>query len=281
MKQRLISAVIGLAVLAAVMVFYTTAVFNLAVMAIGCLAVYEILLATKYVENKALAVICLLFSAAIPFLSHEKWEVLVPVICCTFVFSLFVLLLAEHKRLRIEQMGLAFFISLVVPFAFSTFILIRDGAENVFVGAFYVLFGLGSAWFSDSGAFFSGKAFGRHKLAPEISPKKTVEGAVGGVVSNLIFLVLFFWLYRWGVAHFAGVTLVASYPRLLVLATLGSVMGMLGDLSFSLIKRQCSIKDFGTIMPGHGGVLDRFDSVLFTMPTTYLFILFFPFVSVL
>ena len=279
MRQRVLSAVIGLALLAVVMVFYTTIIFNAVVMALGCLAVYEILLATKYVENKALAVLCLLFAAVIPFLSHRALTPLVPVICFTFVFALCILLIADHRRMRIEQMGFAFFISLLIPFAFSTFILIRDSADEPFITAFYMLFGLGAAWFSDTGAFFCGRAFGKHKLAPEISPKKTVEGAVGGVVFNLVFLWLFFQLYRWAVFRFAGIELAASYPLLLILAGVGSVMGMLGDLSASIIKRQCSIKDFGTIMPGHGGILDRFDSVLFTVPVTYLFILFFPFVS--
>lgn len=280
MKQRIISAIIGLAVLAVVMAFYNTILFNFAIMLIGCLAVYEILLATKYVENKALAAICLLFSATVPFLAHSNMKLVVPVICCAFVFSLFILLIAEHKILRIEQMGFAFFISMLVPFSMSTLVLVRDMFDNAVVSSFYILIALSCAWASDSGAYFAGLAFGRHKLAPEISPKKTVEGMIGGVVLNLIFVLAIFFTYRWAALRFAGIVLAADYFRLLLLGVIGSVMGVLGDLSASIIKRQCAIKDFGTIIPGHGGILDRFDSVLFAAPTTYLFILFFPILTV-
>ena len=107
---------------------------------------------------------------------------------------------------------------------------------------------------------------------PEISPKKTVEGVVGGVISLLIFGVIISLIFSY---LFYKTNIHINYFMMFLTLPIASVMGVLGDLSASLIKRQCAIKDFGTIMPGHGGVLDRFDSVLFTVPFYYLVELFF------
>lgn len=119
------------------------------------------------------------------------------------------------------------------------------------------------AWLADSGAYFVGTFLGRHKLCPNISPKKTVEGVIGGVITNgLIFVLL-------GLGYtklIATGDVSANYILLFVLGMICALLGLLGDLSASLLKRQTGIKDYGNIMPGHGGVMDRFDSVLFVAP---------------
>jgi len=117
-------------------------------------------------------------------------------------------------------------------------------------------------WFADSAAYFTGSAIGKHKLCPVISPKKTVEGAIGGAIasivgSQLLGLVYQFIFYR---------DVLINYPALLLIGMYSAVISVVGDLTFSLIKRECKIKDYGSIMPGHGGMLDRFDSVVFTVP---------------
>ena len=117
---------------------------------------------------------------------------------------------------------------------------------------------------SDTFALFAGMLCGKHKLAPKVSPKKTVEGAVGGVVgATLLMLLVVFLLNRYAAVsiHYAGAA---------VMGALGAVIGQIGDLSFSIIKRQTGIKDYGHIFPGHGGVLDRFDSVIFVAPVVEL-----------
>lgn len=107
-------------------------------------------------------------------------------------------------------------------------------------------------------------AFGKHKLAPVISPKKTVEGAIGGVVGAAVLTVIY------GAAVSAFTTLTLSVPLCLAAGILGAVLGQIGDLSFSIVKRKSGIKDYGKIFPGHGGVLDRFDSVIFVAPLVEL-----------
>ncbi len=277
MKTRIISAAAGLVLLAVVFFFFDTAVFNVAVTAVTVLAVYEVLMATKYVENKVLATICLLFAAFIPSLRYTLGGFIAPAVCLAFAAALFLLLLADHKTLRIEQVGLSFFISLVIPLAFSMLIIFRDN-YSAKIGMFYILLSLGTAWFNDAGAYFVGRAIGRHKLAPEISPKKTVEGAVGGVVSAVIFCAVYAWIFV-SIAAGEGVQLTVYWWRLLLFVPVGAVAGILGDLSASIIKRQCSVKDFGNIMPGHGGVLDRFDSWLFVAPLLYSFVQVLPIIQ--
>lgn len=125
-------------------------------------------------------------------------------------------------------------------------------------GSIYIWLVFIFAWVTDTSAYFSGYFFGKRKLIPEISPKKTVEGSIGGVIGTVIFTFCF--------AVFAG----EPNPFYFIpLAVIGSMVSQLGDLFASAIKRKYDVKDYGSIIPGHGGVLDRFDSILFTAPLTY------------
>jgi len=121
-----------------------------------------------------------------------------------------------------------------------------------------------TAWGTDTFAYFSGYFFGRKKLCPSISPKKTVEGALGGIVGSILISAIYMHVF---------------YPQLLLHGVLigffGSIIGQIGDLTASLFKRYLGIKDYGKIMPGHGGILDRFDSILFTAPLVYYYIYLF------
>ena len=133
-------------------------------------------------------------------------------------------------------------------------------------GGGLVLIPMVAAFCSDSAALFAGMFFGKHKLAPKVSPKKTVEGAVGGLLGGMLGMVIFRVIFY----------LCTVYPLhigwCVVLGLVGAVMGQLGDLSFSVIKRQQGIKDYGRLLPGHGGVLDRFDSVIFAAPVIWLIV---------
>ena len=125
----------------------------------------------------------------------------------------------------------------------------------------------GGAWLTDTCAFFAGKLCGRHKLCPNISPKKTVEGAIGGVLGTTIL----FLAYGYALQQLAGITV--HYLHLGVLAVCAGIVSEIGDLTASMIKRELKLKDFGNVMPGHGGILDRFDSLLFVAPLMYGFLL--------
>ena len=142
---------------------------------------------------------------------------------------------------------------------------------------FYALIAVLAAWVADVGAYFAGTLFGRHKLCPEISPKKTVEGLIGGTVVDVLVMLL---CGVWFSAVFYQGRVEVNYVTLLLIGLFGSLISVLGDLSFSIIKRSCHIKDFGQVIPGHGGVLDRFDSVIFTAPFVYLLVTFLPLAGV-
>lgn len=271
MKQRIVSAILGLFVLGFVLFFYETVVFNLAVTLLIVLAIYELFKAAKLTQYKELFALCLAFSILMPFMQTKHLSNQLALICGTYAFLLFLVLLRYHSTLHVEQIGLAFFFALMIPFSFSTLLFIHNRYE-MSVSILYLLITLGGAWLTDTGAYFVGCKFGKHKLAPNISPKKTIEGAIGGIICNIICYFVLAILYTSVAKSMFGTVIQINYIALGCLAPLASLAGILGDLSASVIKRQCGIKDFGSIMPGHGGVMDRFDSVLFVAPTVFMYI---------
>ncbi len=156
------------------------------------------------------------------------------------------------KNIRVEDLMVTLLGFLYVP-VFLSHVNLLSNIDSTYVWLAFIF-----AWASDSFAYFAGFFFGKRKLIPEISPKKTVEGAIGGVVGTVIFTVGFAIFFQ------------EPSPMYFVpLAIVGSVVGQLGDLFASAIKREFKIKDYGNLIPGHGGILDRFDSILFTAPLTY------------
>ncbi len=141
-------------------------------------------------------------------------------------------------------------------------------------GWFFVVIGLFAPWVSDVFAYFTGSIFGKHKIVPHISPKKTVEGCIGGAIGCAGVMVVFFLIFM---DRFIDTSI--SRPLVLVVAALIgiilSVVSQMGDWMASAIKRWAGIKDFGRILPGHGGLLDRFDSAFFTLPVVFALALFF------
>ncbi|MFZ3587888.1 phosphatidate cytidylyltransferase [Bacillus sp. DJP31] len=123
-------------------------------------------------------------------------------------------------------------------------------------GLKYLFFAMFVIWATDSGAYFVGRAVGKRKLWPEISPNKTIEGSIGGVICALIVAIIF--------QFFLPIT--DSFFKMLLITVLLSIFGQMGDLVESALKRHYDVKDSGTILPGHGGILDRFDSLLFVLP---------------
>lgn len=268
MKTRVISALVGLCILAVVIVFLDTLLFNVVICALSLLAVWELMYAAGLTRHRSLIVLTMLLALAIPFVRAGVVYAFAQEIIFVLILLFFLVLLRKHTELGIAEIGMAFFFGTVVPVFFSCAVHLRDDFGAV-LGCFYILMALGSAWLSDSCAYFTGIRFGKHKLAPVISPKKTIEGSLGGLVFGSLLLLALAWLYSW-IVGLLGFQVDVAYGKLLMVAPVVVVAGMLGDLSASAIKRGFHIKDYGHIMPGHGGVLDRFDSVLFTLPSMYI-----------
>ena len=171
-----------------------------------------------------------------------------------FVYAVYLMAYAVMSKgaVKLEMVAETFFTCLYVNTGFSSLVLLRDAPQGKYI---FILAFLGP-WISDSFAYFFGRAFGRHKLIPEVSPKKTVEGCVAGI----LFCALSYMIYALLLGKFGYAEL--NVVALTVFGLVVSVVSQVGDLSASFIKREYGIKDYGNLFPGHGGVLDRFDSVL-------------------
>ena len=280
MKQRVITAVVLLALLAVVVWQINTPVLVLVIAFLAAVAANEIMRCAK-VENTFIRVVATGYAACVPFFASAKaltpwvseavWgKVIGAVPGVVYLIALVqVLLLAMLKGYAyttFEDVAVSVFAGALVPFGFSVFIRLRDMFQIEQFGIYLIFYGLICALATDSGAQLAGMAFGKHKMSPNISPKKTVEGAIGGLIFYLILnavaIILYNRLADFKMDEFAVTVLLAACLPV-------SFLGMMGDLSASVLKRNFGVKDFGKIFPGHGGVMDRFDSSMFTLPVTY------------
>lgn len=272
MKARVISAFSLVFFLAAIVVFNSSfpLALNIAISVVSFLGVYEILSALGMLKNYILMLPSLAFAAVFPFL---ETSLLRDTGYFLYTVILFAGLIAYHTVVTFREVGVIYSMAVMIPTALETLVELRTlGGPH---GMFYVLIGIFSAWVSDVGGFFGGRFFGRHKLCPRISPKKTVEGAAGSFILNIAAMLLSGILFQ----SFYSNSIRVSFLPLVIIGIVGTVLSIIGDLSFSLIKRSCHIKDFSEIIPGHGGILDRFDSVIFEAPFVFLLVQIFPIVK--
>lgn len=273
MLTRITTAVIAIVFGIIVLILSDTVVFYFAVAAVSGLIIYEIFHAKDYLRYKSEFSACFAFATLLPFFYIEFFSDLIGAFIFVLALILFSLLIFNHKELHIDDIIFMIGTTVLVSFSMCTLILIKNRSPQD--GAFYFAIAMASAWIADAGAYFIGTFFGKHKLCPDISPKKTIEGAVGGIVTNVIILVIVAMIYNYCTSQ-SG-TRNVNYIFIIVYAIITAVVSIVGDLVASLLKRQCNIKDFGKIMPGHGGALDRFDSVLFVAPLTAILLKYFTF----
>ena len=262
MLTRIISAAVAIVIAVAVLCFHNTIVLNIAVAVLIAAALFELLRAEDCLKFKVSQIVCYVFALTIPFSRYllKLDESIMYYITFGFLLIMFISFIGYYKTMRYEKLAFMIFVSGFVSVTMSTLLYLnRTGGEH---GLFYVVLTLCGAWLADSGAYFAGTFLGRHKLCPNISPKKTVEGLIGGVITNGLIFVFLGFLY----SKIIYADINVNYMVMFILGMLCALLGLLGDLSASLIKRQTGIKDYGNIMPGHGGVMDRFDSVLFVSP---------------
>lgn len=283
MRQRLISAAFGVPLIVAVLLLYNTVVLNIVVALIAILALYEVFVAMHYIKNHGLVAACFIYTAILPFFNISHMRLIMLTCSYFFILVLFGLLVRYHTDLRLEQIGTAFMLTVMISFAFTSIVFLRDifavKACTSFDSLFYLALIFIGAWITDAGAYFVGRFLGKHKMAPKISPKKTIEGAVGGVVCSMVLFPVAGLLYQ-SYAAFMHTPVTVNYPLLLLMGFLSALAAIFGDLIGSVIKRECQIKDFGHILPGHGGIMDRFDSVMFVAPLLYVLVQIWHVVSV-
>lgn len=281
MKTRVISAAVALVLLAAAMYFYRTVAFEILIAAISAIGVYEMFSAKGMNKTvKGITVTGIIFAVAIVFKVYDEFNKYFPIVAIAAVIVMFALQLKNFDKIKFELIAYGMAVSVLIPLSLSSLAFIKKDFTDYASGLFYILLAFAGAWVPDTGAFFAGRAFGKHKLCPNISPKKTKEGAVGGFVASVIFFLLYGFVFT-EIAGASGITMQVNYLYLAILALILTPLSIMGDLCASVVKRQCGIKDYGNIMPGHGGVMDRFDSVLFVAPATYIFISFLPIVTII
>lgn len=289
MKIKVLTGIIGTLVGITVLLLQFSPVMGVFVVLFSVLSVYEIL-STAQVKNKPMLFISYITAAVIPpaieYRLFDRYPLPIYTLVFAYAFVLLVMMLAQYKKTRFEHVAMAFFASIMVPCCMSSLMLIRDmykvtGYDPYTKSncTFLVLFALLSCWMTDAMAYFVGSKFGRHKMSPNISPKKSWEGAVGGVLGNTVVSLIVWAAY--GLLAKLGLITPLFIPAwaVAVAAAVLSVISMLGDLSASAIKRNYGVKDFGTIMgEGNGGAMDRFDSAMFAVPATYGMILIYEYI---
>lgn len=261
MKTRIISAVVAIIIAVLILFFSNTIVLPFAIAALTLCILYELFKAEKCLDYKLTAALVMLFAGFFPFFKYVTVAPYRSAFILLFIMLVFVTFLAQYNTLTFDKLCFMITTATLVTLSMNSLITILELDKEH--GLFFLVLSLCGAWLADSGAYFAGTFFGKHKLCPTISPKKTVEGLIGGTITNAVIFMVIAIVY----SHFISESPVEfNYALIALMGMICSLLGLLGDLTASLVKRQCQIKDYGNIMPGHGGVLDRFDSVLFVAP---------------
>ncbi len=269
MLKRILSAIVGIAVLLLIIFLgmQMPIVIDIAISIISAIAVGEFAYATKTFKIFQISVPSIMFALVFPMLLNYSmgltvWYIYTAIMLAMMVFN--------HKKINFVQFSYIYSMTLVITISLSTIILMKE--QDISHSIFYFVLALALPWLADIGAYFAGTFLGKHKLCPEISPKKTIEGAIGGTVLCVLATCLLTYIFGNWVYNNVQV----NYINLIILSFIGSGLSIIGDLSFSLVKRTFKIKDYGTIIPGHGGMLDRFDSVIFVSPFLFIMIRYLP-----
>ena len=284
---RCISAVV-LVIIALVTILSGGYILAATLLAISCIGFYELAKACKvhwgYTKVQtsgeksdaisegqkginALEIVCYIaifaFYGITVFASDDAHVLLWAVL---FFFSVLGVYVFTFPKYHANQIMAAYFCVLYAPVMFSFIYRIRMGEYGIYLVWMVFI----ASWISDTFAYLTGMLFGRHKLAPVLSPKKSIEGSIGGIAGSALAGALFGFLFSSKAGQEINMVVVCA-----VLGAFGSVISQIGDLAASAIKRNHEIKDYGHLIPGHGGIMDRFDSVIVTAPIIYFLVYYF------
>jgi len=283
LKTRIIAAAVLLPVFFLILFVFPPYILTFLISAICAIAAFELIRAVR-IKNTSVLVYTLIAAIFVPMAIYLGTLLLYPALTLvTLILSIFFtflcLLLIEvaltFKNAKSKEKGtqlkfrfipITIAAGILIPLMLSTIVVLRSNPY----GYLFVLLPIIVTILTDSGAYFTGITIGKRKAFPNISPNKTVEGCIGGVIAGILGMLLY------GLILLLATPLTIVFPALILYGLLGAVVTELGDLTFSLIKRKCGIKDFGKLIPGHGGALDRFDSLIFTAPLIYLLVITIP-----
>jgi len=270
MITRILAAVVLLPLLLIIVLVLpkvcTAVLFGL----MAALAAYELMQGTKLVTHTRLTVYAMVLAFLVPiwgfFGQVYAWGLMGILV---FVALLYMELLISKGKMPYANLAITCMAGVVVPFLFTAIVRIFATEKGIYL--IFIPFVL--AFVSDTGAYFAGKFLGKHKLAPVVSPNKTIEGVIGGVLATVLGMIIYCLIMQF------GFQLQVDYLYAVIYGMVGAMTGVFGDLSFSAVKRQVGIKDYGNLIPGHGGILDRFDSMTLIAPLTEVLLLLIPVVK--
>ena len=269
MKKRILTAVILLPVIIVFLFVLPKICTAILASLAAAVAAYELLWGTGLAKNLRLVIYSAVMAVFNILWFHFGLGYPVALVAIlVFTALLYTEMMISHGKLPFQQICLSYFAGLVVPFFLGALVRILD----MELGRYLIAAPFVACFVPDAGAYFCGRFFGKHKMSPVISPNKTIEGAIGGVVCAMIGMVI----YGLVLQFICG--LHVNYWLCLVYGFLGAGASVLGDLFFSAVKRQTGIKDYGKIIPGHGGIMDRLDSLTLVSPLVEVLILLIPFV---
>lgn len=264
LKTRIKTAIVLIIIIGVLICFsHVPYVMQSFVALISCLGIYELYKVTGNLKPVVPFIVSEVIALAISFFEIPYYNIILAV-CFPIAVIAFLLLMKFYGKYSFDKWYKVFPLALMIPLFYSTFTSIRNLDNGLY---FIFLFAIVCA-ISDTGAYFVGKAMGKHKLAPNVSPKKTIEGSIGGMISALVVVLIA------GFIVDMVTDLSVNYLFLSIYTLIASVIEQIGDLSMSVIKRVAGVKDYSNLLPGHGGILDRFDSYMFAAPFTLLFYTF-------
>lgn len=267
MKTRILSAGIGVPVLLLLLLvapeMLTTVVLGV-LLAIGA---YEYLYRTGLVRRVRMVLYASVAAFALSLWSYYGGITSFLMLgLIAYFMLLFSEVMMDHVKVSVDEVGLCVLGGFLIPFLLSALIRILVSTD----GRYFILVPFTVAFLSDAGAYFIGLRFGKHKLAPVVSPNKTIEGVLGGLGFSLVGMLVYAIILQ------LFLKFRVNYGAAVLYALLGSAVGTVGDLCFSVVKRQTGIKDYGNLIPGHGGFLDRFDSLVLVAPLMEALLLILP-----
>ena len=267
MKTRILAAAVLLPILLVVVLFLPTVVTAILFGIMAAIAAWELLWGTGFVKHPRLVAYSCVFAFLVALWSNLSgayvWMLAGVLV---MIVLMFMEIMLSDMKLPFDKVVVCLAAGLLIPFLFTAIVRLHSG----FNGRFYILIPFVIAFISDSGAYFAGRFFGKHKLAPTISPKKTIEGAVGGILGAVVGMLIY------GLVLQLAFRFQVNYLAAIVYGLLGALAGIFGDLCFSCIKRQTGIKDYSNLIPGHGGILDRFDSNIIIAPMIEILMILWP-----
>ena len=271
MKTRIIAAAVLVPVLFLVVLAAPEIVAAVVLGVLLAIAYYELLYRTGLVTHPRLVVYSSVMAFGISMWSYlDSIHAYFILMVMVYFMLLFAEMMMDHVKVHFEMVGMCFVSGVILPYLLSALVRIL----MMSFGRYVILIPFVVAFLSDAGAYFVGLKFGRHKLAPVVSPNKTIEGLLGGLAAAMVGMLIYTVILDW------PLKLDVNYGLALLYGLIGSLVGTFGDLCFSIIKRQTGIKDYGNLIPGHGGALDRLDSLTLVAPLMEALLLIAPVIIV-